>query len=235
MRIWCDSHKIQKQRTKSYLEVEIKDSQFLSTCSARGWTPLHRLKEETGVNSTAALSSSARWGEPGWTQTEQIRGKKRWRAWSHPWAISTLSSFLLASFLWQSAENRPRWQSHWRACQLPGHRESWSFWAISLQFAASLRPHVIKLSVWERVKREKTTCDLTCWFPETKLCRGQRGREQKQEEGRKSVTKIPPSPSKKFLSQLLLETSLGYFCLKKKKAHRLNLCVVSFPTGILES
>lgn len=103
MRLGCDHHRIGKQRTKSYLEVEIKDSQFLSMCSARGWTPLHGLREETGVNSTAALRSFARWGESGWTQTEQIRGKKRWRAWSHPWAISTLSSFLLASFLWQSA------------------------------------------------------------------------------------------------------------------------------------
>lgn len=56
----------------SDLEVEIKDNQFLSEAG-----PLHRLKEETGVNATAALSSSVRWGQPGWTQTEQIRGKKR--------------------------------------------------------------------------------------------------------------------------------------------------------------
>lgn len=124
-------------------------------CSARGWTTHHRLKEETEVNSTAILNNFARWGECGWTQAEQIREKKRWRAWSHPWAISSLSSFFLASFFWQSAENWPRWQGHWRTSQLPGHRKSWSFWAISLQFAASLRPHVIKLSLWERVNKRK--------------------------------------------------------------------------------
>lgn len=38
--------KIQKQRTKSYLEMEIR--QFLSMCLVRGWTTLHRLKKETG-------------------------------------------------------------------------------------------------------------------------------------------------------------------------------------------
>lgn len=42
----------------------------------------------------------------------------------------------------------------------------------------------------------------------TQRCRGQRVREQKQEEGRKFVTKIPPSPSK-FLSQSLLEDIAG--------------------------
>ena len=57
---------------------------------------------------------------------------------------------------------------------------------------------MIKLSLWERVKKEKTTCDLAD-SQKTQLCRGQRvRREQKQEEGRKFATKIPPSPSKTF-------------------------------------
>ena len=49
----------------------------------------------------------------------------------------------------------------------------------------------------------------------TELCRGQRVREQKQEEGRKFVTKISPSPSKKFLSQPLLEDITGIFFFLK--------------------
>lgn len=39
--------------------------------------PTPQTERGNWVNSTAALSSFARWGESGWTQTEQIRGKKR--------------------------------------------------------------------------------------------------------------------------------------------------------------
>lgn len=94
----------------------------------------------------------------------------------------------------------------------------WShFFAVCCKFKATRDK---AFCMRERVKREKTTCDLTCWFPETQLCRGQRGKEQKQEEGRKFLTKIPPSPSKKFLSQLLLEDITGILLRKKKKKIR---------------
>lgn len=70
----------------------------------------------------------------------------------------------------------------------------------------------------------------------TQLCRGQRVREQNKEEGRKFVTKISPSPSKKFLSQPLLEDITGILLKKKKKAHGLNICIVLSPMGFfLES
>lgn len=150
------------------------DGHFPSVCPARGWTALKNLKEEAG-GSYSSFEQFCQVGRAS-LDTEQIRAKWRYRAWSHPWPVSSLFSFLLASFLWQSAGNRPRWQSHWRASQLPGHRKSWSLWAISLQFAASLRPHVIKLSLWERVKKEKTTCDLTCWFPENRTLQGAEGK-----------------------------------------------------------
>ena len=150
------------------------DGHFPSVCPARGWTTLKNLKEAAG-GSYSSFEQFCQVGRAS-LDIEQIRAKWRYRAWSHPWPVSSLFSFLLASFLWQSAGNRPRWQSHWRASQLPGHRKSWSLWAISLQFAASLRPHVIKLSLWERVKKEKTTCDLTCWFPENRTLQGAEGK-----------------------------------------------------------
>lgn len=72
-----DEVSIMEMFLDSDLEVEITDSHFLSMCSARGWTTLHRLRAQTGVNDTAALRSFARWGEPEWVQTVQIRREKR--------------------------------------------------------------------------------------------------------------------------------------------------------------
>lgn len=175
MRIWLDSHQTGKQKTKlTWRWIQRQPSPLNELGKGLHHTP--RLQRGNWDGLCSSLSSSASGGRA-WMDTEQIRGKKRWRAWSHhAWATSSLSLFLLASFLWQSAENRPRWQSHWRASRLPVHRENWSLWAISLQFAASLRPHVIKLSLWERVRKEKTTCDLICWFPENTTLQGAEGK-----------------------------------------------------------
>lgn len=190
VRMWCDSHKIGKQEPNLTWRWRSKTADS-SQCAQQKAGPRCADREQTGVSDAAAPRISARWGEPGWIQTVQIKRKKRWGAWPHPWAISFLSSFLLASFLWQSAENRPRWQSHWRASQLSGHRKSWSLWAISLQFAASVRPHVIKLSLWESVKKEKTTCDLTCWFPETTTLQGAEGKGTEAGGGTEVCNKDP--------------------------------------------
>lgn len=164
-----------------------------------------------------------------WTQCRKMKGTRQS-------LLFLLSSWSL--FLWQGVENGTRWQSPQHASLFPGNRESWNLWAISFAVCRSLRPHVIKLSLWERgrkkkKKKKKTTCDLTCWFPANTTAGGQKVREQKLEEGRrKFAAKIcPPS---KFLSQPPLRSSLGSFCLKKNTGE-LNLCLIIFPTGIQES
>lgn len=80
------------------------------------------------------------------------------------------------------------------------------FFAICCKFKAT-RDKAFFMGESEKKKRPLVI--LLADSQKTQLCRGQRVREQKQEEGRKFVTKIPPSPSKKFLSQLLLEDITG--------------------------
>lgn len=81
-----------------------------------------------------------------------------------------------------------------------------------MQFAASLRPHVIKLGLQEKEEKRKDHL----WFfylliPENTTPQGVRGvRKQKPGRGRKFVTKIttPPTP-KQFSSQRFLRDING--------------------------
>lgn len=170
--------------------------------------------EQEAGGSYSSFEQFCQVGEPRWHGADQ--GKVKIQGMVSPLASFFFFSFLLASFLWQSAGNRATLAKRWRASQLPGHRKSWSLWAISLQFAASLRPHVIKLSLWERVKKEKTTCDLTCWFPENRTLQGAEGKGTEAGGGTEVCNKDLSFSFQEVFKPAasLRETSLEFFSLK---------------------
>lgn len=173
VRLWYDHHEIWKQRTRSYLEVEIRWPFPLRVPSKR-------------LDRTQEPERRSRWilqqlwtilsGGESLAGHGADQGKVKIQGMVSP--LASFFSFLLPLGLFSLAVCReqatlakpltcisaPRAQKELKPLS--------HFFAICCKFKAARD----KAFFMERVKKEKTTCDLTCWFPENRTLQGAEGK-----------------------------------------------------------
>lgn len=182
---------------------------FLRVPSKRLTAP--RTWKKKQVDPTAALNNFVRWGEPRWTRSRS--GKVKIQGMVSPLAsfFSSPSSWPLFSGSLQGTGHAGKATDVHLSSQGTERAEALShFFAICCKFKAA-RDKAFFMG--ERKRKDYLWSYLL--IPRKWTLQGAEGKGTEAGGGTKFVTKISPSPSRKFLSQPLPEDITGIFFFKR--------------------